>query len=87
MERRSMSNRILKSRLARLEDRFNVERKGVAWLNPDKSVLFEGKEFTDMAEFEKAWRGAGYTEMILVTWNLDIPNKGNVFRCGETSEH
>lgn len=78
-----MSNRILKSRLAKLEDRLNVKRKGVAWLNPDKSVLFEGKEYTDQAEFEKAWRGEGYTEMILVTWNLDIPNRQKVFRCAE----
>lgn len=76
----------LKARLTRLEQRLNVTRKGVAWVNPDKSILFESKEFTDEAEFEKAWRGKGYTEMVLVTWNLDILNRQKVFRCGQAAE-
>jgi hypothetical protein len=73
----------LRTRIGRLERRVNVERIGCAWLNPDKSVVFDGKVFTDQAEFEEAWRVKGYDSMYLVTWNLDIPCSQQVFRGAE----
>jgi hypothetical protein len=75
----------LKTRIARLERQVDVEWIGVAWLNPDKSIVFEGRVFTDEDAFEKAWHAKGYTIMYLVAVVENFLCGQEVRRCTDAS--